>query len=106
MYAILALETQRRIFYMQNQTNASKYAPYIRLIVMFVSFLATTMTTMFGWQPLPFTDEEVNQGITIGVTVALAIYNWFKNQPVTSYGKAKEQAGSEAVGNRKDFTQE
>ena len=86
---------------MENQNTTSTFAPYIRLIVMAISFLATTMTTMFGWNPLPFTDAEMTQGLTIFVSLALA-----KNQPVTKYGKAKEQAGKEGVGDRKDFKQE
>lgn len=105
MYAILAVEHEGGFFIMENQTSTN-YAPYIRLIVMAISFLATTMTTMFGWNPLPFTDAEMTQGITIFVSLAIAVYNWFKNQPVTKFGKAKEQAGQEAVGDRKDFKQE
>ena len=106
MYAILAVEHKGGFFIMENQNTTSTFAPYIRLIVMAISFLATTMTTMFGWNPLPFTDAEMTQGLTIFVSLALAIYNWFKDQPVTKYGKAKEQAGKEVVGDRKGFKQE
>lgn len=106
MYAILAVETQRRIFVMEEQNNTGKYAPFIRLIVMGISFVATGLTTMFGWEPLPFTDEQMNQGLMLVLSVGLAIYNWYKNNAVTKYGKAKEQAGKEVVGTRQDFKQQ
>lgn len=84
-------------------SNVSKYAPFVRLVVMGISFIATGLTTMFGWEPLPFTDEQVNQGLMLTLSVVLAIYNWYKNNAVTKYGKAKEHAGKAKVGNRKDF---
>lgn len=85
------------------QNNTGKYAPFIRLIVMGISFVATGLTTIFGWEPLPFTDEQTNQGLMLVLSVGLAIYNWYKNNAVTSYGKAKEEAGKEVVGTRQDF---
>lgn len=48
----------------------------------------------------------MNQGLMLVLSVGLAIYNWYKNNAVTKYGKAKEQAGKEAVGTRQDFKQQ
>lgn len=86
-----------------NNNNATSYAPIIRLVVMGLSFIATGLTTLFGWSPLPFSDEQINQGLTLAVSIGLAIYNWYKNNAVTPYGKAKEQAGIEAVGTKEEF---
>lgn len=79
------------------------YAPFIRLIVMGISFVATAMTTMFNWNPLPWSDDQVTQGLTVLVTVGISIYNWFKNQPVTSYGKKKEEVAEQHLGTRQEF---
>lgn len=89
---------------MNKNTAVAHYMPVIRLIVMGISFLATFMVTTFGWNPLPFSDDQITEGLTWVISIGLAIYNWFKDQPVTSYGKAKAEAGVKAVGHRKDFT--
>lgn len=91
---------------MENQSSVSKYAPYIRLVVMVISLLATGATTMFGWNPFPFTNEEITQWLTMALSIGLAVYNWFKDQPVTTYGKAKVEAGVQAVGTRKEFNEQ
>lgn len=83
--------------------NVSAYAPIIRLIVMGISFVLTGLVTIFGWEPFPFTDTQINEALTMGLSIGLAIYNWYKNNAVTQYGKAKEQAGQQAVGTRQEF---
>lgn len=82
-----------------------KYTPLVRLAVMLISMLGYVMTEFFGWEPIPWTNEEIGEGIFLALSVILAIYNWFTNQPVTHYGRQKEEAGKFAVGKRKDFKQ-
>ena len=47
--------------------------------VVLVIALVNQILTMFGWNPLPFSDDEVYVGITTVFTVAAALVNWWKN---------------------------
>ena len=78
---------------------------YIRLAVAGIAFLNLMLTTSFGWKPLPYTEDQVYNALSILFMVATTLWTWFKDSPVTTYGKAKNKAGKEAVGDRKTFNE-
>ena len=65
-------------------------AMIIRTIVLAVALLNQTLV-MFGWSPLPFTNEEVEYGLTALFTVVATGWNWYKNNSVTDEGKAADR---------------
>lgn len=61
--------------------NASRET-IIRTIVLFVALLNQVLT-MFGLNPLPFSNEDIYGGLTALFTVAATIWSWWKNNSFT-----------------------
>ncbi len=64
-------------------------AGYIRLGVLLFAITNTSLQ-LFGYNPLPFTTEEVDTAITVVSNTAAALIAWWYNNPVTKQGKEKE----------------
>ena len=60
----------------------------IRLIVLVV-LLANQSLISFGYNPLPFSEEQIYEGLSSVALVVSAIYSWWRNNNVT---KESEQA--------------
>lgn len=54
----------------------------IRLIVALVPVVNIVLVQM-GWSPLPFTESEINTGLSAIVAVAGIVYAWWKNNNMT-----------------------
>lgn len=54
----------------------------IRLAVLVIALLNQTLT-MVGWHPLPFSDEQVYEGVSATVTVIVSVWVWWKNNSIT-----------------------
>lgn len=54
----------------------------IRLFVALVP-VANIVLVQFGKSPLPFTQEEVNTGLSAIVAVIATVYAWWKNNNIT-----------------------
>lgn len=65
-------------------------AMVIRTIVLAVALLNQTLV-MFGWSPLPYSNEEIEHGLTALFTVVVTGWNWYKNNSVTDEGKAADE---------------
>lgn len=59
--------------------------------VMLVFALANQVLTVIGKNPLPFSSEQVESGISIVFTVAASIVAWWKNNSFTSAAIAGDQ---------------
>lgn len=53
-----------------------------RLIVLLVLLLNQALVTL-GYNPLPFSDEQVYEAVSSVLTVFVAIYTWYKNNDTT-----------------------
>lgn len=53
-----------------------------RLVVLAVLLVNQVLVT-FGWNPLPFSEEEIYEGVSAVVLAAVAIWTWWKNNSVT-----------------------
>ncbi|MGX8791752.1 phage holin [Oceanobacillus sp. M60] len=53
-----------------------------RLVVLAVLLVNQTLVA-FGWNPLPFSEEEIYEGVSAVVLAAAAVWNWWKNNSVT-----------------------
>lgn len=60
----------------------------VRAIVLAVALLNQVLV-MFGLNPLPFSDEQVYEGVTAVFTVAASLWAWWKNN---SWSKEAQQA--------------
>lgn len=60
-----------------NKSNA-----IIRLIVLAILIVNQALIT-FGFEPLPFSDEQIYEAVSIAALVAGTIWVWWKNNNVT-----------------------
>ena len=54
----------------------------IRLVVLVILLINQTLMVL-GWTPLPFSEEQIYEGVSSVAVVAVAIYTWYKNNNVT-----------------------
>lgn len=54
----------------------------LRLIVLVVLLINQTLITL-GWSPLPFSEEQIYEGVSSAALVVTAVYTWWKNNSVT-----------------------
>ena len=66
----------------------NKTAGIVRLVVL-VLLLANQALVSFGYNPLPFSEEQIYEGVSTLALTASAIYTWYRNNNVT---KAAEEA--------------
>jgi len=57
-------------------------ATIIRTIVLLV-MLANQVLALFGHSPLPFSDDQVQQGVSTILTVLASFWSWWKNNSFT-----------------------
>ena len=55
---------------------------WLRTIVLLIT-LINSILTIFGANPLPFSDEELYEGISAILTVAASLWSWWKNNSFT-----------------------
>lgn len=72
---------------MANPKNG-KTAGFVRLAVL-VLLLANQALVSFGYNPLPFSEEQIYEGVSAVALTASAIYTWYRNNNVT---KVAEEA--------------
>ena len=59
--------------------------------VLLVLALINQALLMAGHSPLPIEDEQITELITIGFTIATALWNWWKNNNITDNAKIAQQ---------------
>ena len=72
---------------MANPKN-NKTAGIVRLVVLLILLINQTLIS-FGYNPLPFSEEQIYEGVSTLALTASAIYTWYRNNNVT---KAAEEA--------------
>lgn len=60
----------------------------VRTVVLFVALLNQSLV-LAGYSPLPFEDQQVENGVTIVLTVVASIWTWWKNQNITREARRK-----------------
>ena len=63
---------------------------WIRTVVLAVS-LINQLLTVFGQNPLPFSDDAVYEGLSAVVTVAASLWSWWKNNSFTAEAVAADE---------------
>lgn len=54
----------------------------IRLVVLGILLLNQALI-LFGWNPLPFSEDQIYEAVSTVATVAMAVYAWWKDNNVT-----------------------
>ncbi|GIN74043.1 hypothetical protein J14TS2_45180 [Bacillus sp. J14TS2] len=73
-----------------NKITAGTWARTIVLIVALIN----QVLTMFGLNPIPFSDDEVYNGVTVLFTVIATLIAWWKDNDITKETiDKKERAG-------------
>ena len=65
---------------MTNQNG--KQAAIVRLIVLVVLVVNQALVTI-GWNPLPFSEEEIFEGVSSVATAVVAVWTWYRNNNIT-----------------------
>lgn len=63
---------------------------YVRLSVLIILLVNQSLIVM-GWDPLPFNEEQIYEGVSSVATVAMAIYTWYKNNNVTKEAERAQE---------------
>lgn len=74
----------------------------IRLLVALVP-VANIVLVQFGKSPLPFTQEEVNIGLSSVVAVIATMYAWWKNNNITIEAQTSQKILDEMKENRENI---
>ena len=59
-----------------------KVSTWVRTIVLVLA-LVNQVITMLGWNPLPWSEEELYTGVSAAVTTGAALWAWWKNNSFT-----------------------
>lgn len=62
----------------------------IRTIVLAIALVNQILTTL-GYNPLPFSNDEIYEGISIIATVCASLWAWWKNNSFTSAAIAADK---------------
>lgn len=60
----------------------SKENAIVRLVVLVVLLINQALVT-FGYNPLPFSDEQIYEAISVVAVVVATIYAWWRNNNIT-----------------------
>ncbi len=63
---------------------------WIRTVFLLIS-LINQLLTIFGCNPLPFSNEEIYQGISAFATVISSLWAWWKNNSFTTEALKADQ---------------
>jgi SPP1 family holin len=64
---------------------------WVRIIVLALILVNQVSVTVFGNQILPFSDEQLYEGISTGLTIAVAIWTTWKNNSFTTEAQRADQ---------------
>ena len=63
---------------------------FIRLAVLVILLINQTLMVL-GWSPLPFSEEQIYEGVSSVALVVIAVWTWYKNNDTTDEARAGTQ---------------
>ena len=73
----------------------------MRLVALVILMLNQTLITL-GYNPLPFSDEQIYEAVSIVAVVGVTLWNWWKNNNVTDVALAGQAEIERIKGARKE----
>ena len=80
-----------------NKSNA-----IVRLVVLVILIVNQTLITL-GYEPLPFSDEQIYEAVSIVALVAGTIWIWWKNNNLTAEAQHAQIVLNDLKKRRKDI---
>lgn len=71
----------------------------IRLVVLFILLVNQTLI-LYGWNPLPFSEDQIYEGVSSVATVGVAVWAWWKNNNVTKEAQEAQEYLNELKGRK------
>lgn len=68
----------------------NKTAGIVRLVVLLVLLINQTLIS-FGYNPLPFNEEQIYEGVSSVALAASAIYAWWKHNNITKEAEEAQE---------------
>lgn len=62
----------------------------VRLVVLTILLINQFLLTL-GWNPLPFSEEQIYEGVSSIATVGMSVYAWWKNNSITKEAKEADK---------------
>ncbi len=62
----------------------------VRLVVLIIALVNQTLT-LAGYNPLPFSEEDIYEGVSAVSTVVIALWAWWKNNSVTKEAQEADE---------------
>lgn len=60
----------------------------IRTLLLFIAWF-NQFLSMNGYSPLPFSDQELELGVSMLVTFVVSIWTWWKNNDITQKARSR-----------------
>ena len=79
----------------------NKQSAIVRLIVLVILIINQTLITL-GYEPLPFSDEQVYEAVSIVALVVVSLYSWWRNNNVSEEALAGQSEIERIKGARKN----
>lgn len=73
----------------------------VRTAVLAFALINQTLT-LIGYNPLPFTDDEFGQGVSMILTAAVSIWAWWKNNSFTQAAISADENMRTLKGSKND----
>ena len=79
----------------------NKQSAIVRLVALVILMLNQALITL-GYEPLPFSDEQIYEAVSIVALVAGTIWIWWKNNNITDVALAGQSEIERIKGARKE----
>ena len=79
----------------------NKQSAIVRLVALVILMLNQALVTL-GYNPLPFSDDQIYEAVSIIAVTVVAIWNWWKNNNITDVALAGQSEIERIKGGRKE----
>lgn len=79
----------------------NKQSAIVRLVALVILMLNQALVTL-GYNPLPFSDDQIYEAVSIIAVVVIAIWTWWKNNNITDVALAGQSEIERIKGGRKE----
>lgn len=71
---------------------------WVRILGLFLVLLNQVLITFFDFQLLPFTDDQIYEGVSTVLTIVVSVITTYKDTPVTTAGQIGHEKTKELKG--------
>lgn len=75
---------------MANNPKNNKTSGIVRLVVLLI-LLGNQALVTFGYNPLPFSEEQIFEGVSTAATAVAAVWAWWKHSNITKEAQEAQE---------------